>query len=360
MRSSRRCSGARSPACPDSSATARSTHWMRWWATDHPGTRDFGWASARLDDVANIVPARLTALFVAAVAPVVGGDAKDALRVARRDGRAHPSPNSGLMRGRLRRCARSAARAAATSTKAGSKTDPCWATASRLWSRTSSARARAVRRGHRRGRRRVGRAGLRSAAIAVKGALLVAGTTSDAGKSVVTAGICRWLARQGVRVAPFKAQNMALNSAVTIDGAEIGRAQAMQAAACGIEPEAVMNPVLLKPGSDTHSQVVVLGRRDRRGRGARLPRPEAAARDDRGRVAGRPARAFRRRRLRRRRQPGRDQPARSRPGQHGLGDDRRPAGDRGRRHRSRRSLRLDVRHAGRALARRSSASWPGS
>jgi adenosylcobyric acid synthase len=93
----------------------------------------------------------------------------------------------------------------------------------------------------------------------VRGALLVAGTTSDAGKSVLTAGICRWLVRQGVRVAPFKAQNMALNSAVTADGAEIGRAQAMQALACGIEPEAVMNPVLLKPGSDTHSQVVVLG-----------------------------------------------------------------------------------------------------
>jgi adenosylcobyric acid synthase len=94
----------------------------------------------------------------------------------------------------------------------------------------------------------------------VRGALLVAGTTSDAGKSVLTAGICRWLMRQGVRVAPFKAQNMALNSAVTIDGAEIGRAQAVQAAACGIEPEAAMNPVLLKPGSDTHSQVVLLGK----------------------------------------------------------------------------------------------------
>ena len=94
----------------------------------------------------------------------------------------------------------------------------------------------------------------------MRGALLVAGTSSDAGKSVLTAGICRWLARQGVRVAPFKAQNMSLNSAVTDDGAEIGRAQAMQAMACGIAPEAGMNPVLLKPGSDTHSQVVVLGR----------------------------------------------------------------------------------------------------
>ncbi|WP_067804595.1 cobyric acid synthase [Actinomadura formosensis] len=90
--------------------------------------------------------------------------------------------------------------------------------------------------------------------------LLVAGTTSDAGKSVVTAGLCRWLARQGVKVAPFKAQNMSLNSMVTGDGAEIGRAQYMQAQAAGVEPRAVMNPVLLKPGSDRRSQVVLLGR----------------------------------------------------------------------------------------------------
>lgn len=93
----------------------------------------------------------------------------------------------------------------------------------------------------------------------MNGALLVAGTTSDAGKSVVTAGLCRWLARQGVRVAPFKAQNMSLNSMVTADGAEIGRAQVMQAAAARVEPTAHMNPVLLKPGSDRRSQVVVLG-----------------------------------------------------------------------------------------------------
>ena len=93
----------------------------------------------------------------------------------------------------------------------------------------------------------------------MKGALLVAGTTSDAGKSVLTAGLCRWLARRGIRVAPFKAQNMSLNSYVTPDGAEIGRAQAMQAAAAGIEPDRRMNPVLLKPGSDTRTHVIVLG-----------------------------------------------------------------------------------------------------
>jgi adenosylcobyric acid synthase len=92
------------------------------------------------------------------------------------------------------------------------------------------------------------------------GSLLVAGTTSDAGKSIVTAGICRWLARLGFSVAPFKAQNMSLNSFVTRAGEEIGRAQAAQARACGIEPTAVMNPVLLKPGSDTRSQLIVMGK----------------------------------------------------------------------------------------------------
>ncbi|WP_328462635.1 cobyric acid synthase [Streptomyces sp. NBC_00448] len=90
--------------------------------------------------------------------------------------------------------------------------------------------------------------------------LLVAGTGSDTGKSVVTAGICRWLTRQGLRVAPFKGQNMSLNSYVTREGAEIGRAQAMQAQAARVEPSALMNPVLLKPGGEHSSQVVVLGK----------------------------------------------------------------------------------------------------
>ena len=94
----------------------------------------------------------------------------------------------------------------------------------------------------------------------MKGALLVCGTHSDAGKSLLTAGICRWLHRQGVSVAPFKAQNMALNSVVTLDGGEIGRAQAVQAAACGLEPEIAMNPILIKPSGERHSQVIVMGR----------------------------------------------------------------------------------------------------
>ena len=89
--------------------------------------------------------------------------------------------------------------------------------------------------------------------------LMVQGTTSDAGKSLLVTALCRWLVRQGVRVSPFKPQNMALNSAVTEDGGEIGRAQAVQAAACRIAPHTDMNPVLLKPNSDTGAQVIIHG-----------------------------------------------------------------------------------------------------
>jgi adenosylcobyric acid synthase len=90
--------------------------------------------------------------------------------------------------------------------------------------------------------------------------LMVQGTTSDAGKSTLVAALCRLLRRRGVRVAPFKPQNMALNSAVTSDGGEIGRAQALQAVAAGVEPHTDMNPVLLKPSSDIGAQVIIHGR----------------------------------------------------------------------------------------------------
>lgn len=91
-------------------------------------------------------------------------------------------------------------------------------------------------------------------------ALMICGTASDVGKSVITSGLCRSLLRRGLAVAPFKSQNMSLNSFVTPDGGEIGRAQAVQAQACDINPHTDMNPVLLKPNSDTGSQIIVQGR----------------------------------------------------------------------------------------------------
>ena len=89
---------------------------------------------------------------------------------------------------------------------------------------------------------------------------MIQGCTSDAGKTTAVAGLCRILKRRQISVAPFKPQNMALNSAVTVDGGEIGRAQAVQAQACGLDPHTDMNPVLLKPNSDTGAQVIIHGK----------------------------------------------------------------------------------------------------
>ena len=97
-------------------------------------------------------------------------------------------------------------------------------------------------------------------AARLRGTLMIQGTTSDAGKSTLVAGLCRLARRSGARVAPFKPQNMALNSAVTVDGGEIGRAQALQAVAAGIDAHIDINPVLLKPTSDRDAQVIIHGK----------------------------------------------------------------------------------------------------
>lgn len=90
--------------------------------------------------------------------------------------------------------------------------------------------------------------------------LMIQGTTSDAGKTTLVAALCRILKKRGISVVPFKPQNMALNSAVTVDGGEIGRAQALQAQAAGLQPHTDMNPILIKPTSDTRAQIIVQGK----------------------------------------------------------------------------------------------------
>ena len=89
--------------------------------------------------------------------------------------------------------------------------------------------------------------------------IMLQGTMSNAGKSLLSAGLCRIFRQDGYRVAPFKSQNMALNSFITKDGGEMGRAQVVQAEACGLEPDVRMNPILLKPTTDVGSQVIVNG-----------------------------------------------------------------------------------------------------
>ena len=174
-------------------------------------------------------------------------------------------------------------------------------------------------------------------------ALMFQGTGSDVGKSLIVAGLCRAFTRRGLRVRPFKPQNMSNNAAVTDDGGEIGRAQALQARACGVSPSVHMNPVLLKPQSEVGAQVVVQGKVIGNARAreyqALKPKLMSAVLDSYARMS-----AGRRPRARRRRgQRSRDQPARGRHRQYGLRARRELPRRADRRHRSRRHFCPDSR-----------------
>ena len=116
--------------------------------------------------------------------------------------------------------------------------------------------------------------------------IMIQGTCSNAGKSLLCAALCRIFRQDGYRVAPFKSQNMALNSFITADGREMGRAQVVQAEAAGIAPDVRMNPILLKPTSDVGSQVIVMGEAQGKPHGAGVlgPQKGAVCRIIRGRI----------------------------------------------------------------------------
>ena len=179
---------------------------------------------------------------------------------------------------------------------------------------------------------------------------MIQATGSNAGKSTLVAGLARALVRRGLKVAPFKPQNMSNNAAIAVDGGEIGRAQAVQARAARVPPSVHMNPVLLKPETDTGAQVILRGQRIGTLRAQELSRQEsrAVAAGAGEFCASRPRCRYRS--GGRRGKSGRDQPARRRHRQYGICRCRRRAGHARRRYRPRRRHREPRRHPCRASA----------